>query len=327
MITNEIVYTCNKKKGLVPKTLLYFSNTSVQKVPEKPIKGRKRSKSSCSIEEAKEAITPICNIKQAKLTESISPVHKEDIKKKSPRRKSAEIQKAVVNSTTNPTESLKVAKKRRSRDSQPCSTAVCSSTPSSSTKEESYSASKNLRSNTCASVIPGIPYYQSFKDFTRDFFKKFRKSPAETVTSEKTDRQVLNKSLSTDSAPKTFTEPSQTRSRSRSLSQGSEPQPSTAKKAKTDILVKKKRTSRGSLEKDLKVKTSSPSPNSSPELKSFRRTRSSKNTGSCASTRYYLASSLDFKFVINILEKNCFEICNGPFMSSRNFSCFWSNNI
>ncbi|XP_062604886.1 E3 ubiquitin-protein ligase TRIP12-like [Saccostrea cucullata] len=167
--------------------------------------------------------------------------------------------------TNDPTESTRP--RRNSLDS------VGSSSASSSTRLsyrrqsvdlpiEPYAISQNLRSNSNASVIEGIPYYKT-KEKPKETKRSAQRTVDHTTKKQKTkqredkNKHPETKSLITDSNKLTKTA-------SKSLTPG-----------KKSHLSGETSTG-GSRRKSLQAK--------SPELDSLRRTRQSKKTGSCASS-------------------------------------------
>lgn len=157
--------------------------------------------------------------------------------------------------------------------------------------ETLYTISKNLRSNTNASVIQGLPYYnfrrRSLSQETSERKVSATKSSTiQSLESENFKLHIVGKSISPSSTTKDIEEATQSSNNQDSARFDYHPP---SKKARIDESVTSKKTrksSGGHSNKERKRNfSSSSSKDKSPELDSLRRTRQSKKTGSCASSR------------------------------------------
>ncbi|XP_060069438.1 E3 ubiquitin-protein ligase TRIP12-like [Ylistrum balloti] len=180
---------------------------------------------------------------------------------------------------------------------QKAETTVTSNTSLSNTDQsdpETYTISKNLRSNSNASVIEGIPYYTTFNKWSNSKKVCTKSATGSSISSLHTDSnvvdiEILGKSFSSHSDSPAERSISQVQSGSQSPSL----QPSVAKKAK--IEESSNRRGKGSSAREHKDSTQQSPPtleNQSPGLDGLRRTRRTRKTGSCASSSGRRSSSL-----------------------------------
>ncbi|XP_021365731.1 E3 ubiquitin-protein ligase TRIP12-like isoform X1 [Mizuhopecten yessoensis] len=159
---------------------------------------------------------------------------------------------------------------------------------------ETYTISKNLRSNSNASIIQGIPYYTTFNKWSSSKKECVKSSTRSSISSLHTDNSVVNidilgKSFSSESDKQADRSISQVQSSSHSVSL----QPSIPKKAKIEEL--NTRRGKGSTSRERKDSALQSPPtvdNQSPGLDGLRRTRRTRKTGSCASSSGRRSSSL-----------------------------------
>lgn len=150
---------------------------------------------------------------------------------------------------------------------------------------ETYTISKNLRSNSNASVVEGIPYYTARRRSKR-FARSSTGSSISLVTTDSSgvELDIIGKSFTSHSDSPAERSISQVQSSSHTVNL----QPSVAKKAK----IEKSNTKKGKGTSSTQQSSTSNLDNQSPGLDSLRRTKRARKTGSCASSSGRRSSSL-----------------------------------
>lgn len=191
------------------------------------------------------------------------------------RASTSSIEGQTTNKSSKLTESSESTRPRRNSLDSVGSSSASSSTRLSSRRQsvelplEPYAISQNLRSNSNASVIEGIPYYKT-KEKPKETKRVSPKIADQTGSAKK--QKTKSKEDKNKSNPETKSVivdlNKVTKTASKSLTPG--------KKAHTSVLGES--STGGRRRKSF--------PSKSPELDSLRRTRQSRKTGSCASSRF-----------------------------------------
>lgn len=193
------------------------------------------------------------------------------------RASTSSIESHPASKTSKLTESSESTRPRRNSLDSVGSSSASSSTRLSFRRQsvelplEPYAISQNLRSNTNASVIDGIPYYKTKekpKETKRASPKSFEHSAPAKKQKTKNNKEEKNKT-NPDSNKSVIVDSNKvTKTAAKSLTPG--------KKVHTPV----------SGESSTGGRRRKSFPSKSPELDSLRRTRQSRKTGSCASSRY-----------------------------------------
>ncbi|KAJ8310279.1 hypothetical protein KUTeg_012144 [Tegillarca granosa] len=250
-------------------------------IAEKTRGNRKRSaSSSIDIPVPKQVKLQLTNCTQKEINRKQVTVNR---KKKNPKKRNrkkttkSETVKSVVKKSTD----ISVAEKSE----------TVSTETKTDTSETLYTISKNLRSNSNASVIEGLPYYnfrrRSLSQETSERkVSSTKSSTIQSLESENFKLHIVGKSISPSNNTKDIEEASQS---GNTQDTGRSDYHSPSKKTRIEESVTSKKTrksSGGQSNKERKRNfSSSSSKDKSPELDSLRRTRQSKKTGSCASSR------------------------------------------
>ncbi|KAK3585606.1 hypothetical protein CHS0354_004511 [Potamilus streckersoni] len=169
-----------------------------------------------------------------------------------------------------------------------------------------YSTTKNLRSNSQASIVEGLPYYStksSKRNKSKSISPKRRRSSAYKVDpSKESVLKVVGKNIE----PSSVRQDIQEESLSAANTAGASDFYSQPKRAKVEETRTRERSRSAGQER-----ASSSSKESPPELSSLRRNTRSKKTGSCASSSRRCSSSLSKRLGTTQPQASCNSSASG----------------